>query len=107
MNLFYGLLLSAHIGFEGNYNYFHPHIGVEFDNNLLAGAYYNSMSNMSYYLGYNHEFTDDINLEVGLVTGYRQGIAVPMAKLNYKNFFISPSAENGHAGIIIGVDWRK
>jgi len=106
MNWFYGVLLSTHLGFAGDYNSIHPYVGTYLNNNFMAGAYYNSQYNVSTYVGYEKNF-NNISLQLGLVTGYSHAQLTPMMKLNYDRFFISPALENKDTiGIIIGSDWR-
>ena len=107
MDLFYGVLLSAHLGLTGDYNSIHPYAGTYLNNNFMAGAYYNSEYNVSTYIGYTKFFKNNTSLELGLVTGYSHAQLTPMMKLNYDRFFISPALENKDTvGIIIGSDWR-
>lgn len=110
MDLFYGILFSAHLGFEAKYNSLNPYIGVEFDNNIAVGAYYNSEKRLSTYIAYLTEY-----VELGLVTGYTTAPVHPMVKFNYNNFFITPSLEKitkpdntreMNPGIVFGYDWR-
>ena len=109
MDFFYGILFSAHLGFELDYNPINPYVGVNVTDNIAVGAYYNSEENISTYIGYVTE-----HVELGLVTGYSTSDIMPMAKFNYKNLFISPVVESITRGgsttytpaIIIGFDWR-
>lgn len=117
MELFYGLLLSTHLGLEADYNSIHPHIGVYLDDEKIisSGVYYNSESEISTYVAYRYDFTYDLNAEIGMVTGYTGMAVKPMIKFNYDNYFVSPTVEtilkDGKAirhngGLVVGVEWR-
>lgn len=110
MELFYGLMLSVHFNLERNYNNFHPYVGASITDYLSVGAYYNSESHLSKFIGLQIDLSEDISIEGGLVTGYSQNKIQPMVKLNYKNVFISPATESidgrDNVGIVIGLDWR-
>jgi hypothetical protein len=105
MDLYYGIALSLHLGLSGEYNFLHPHIGINY-NNFMAGVYYNSEFDFSIYAGYEFYIGEDTNLELGLVTGYKVNDVVPMIKINHNNFFVSPGSDGKHIGIVTGIDWR-
>lgn len=105
MDLYYGIALSLHLGLPGEYNYVHPHIGLNY-NDFIVGAYYNSEYDLSLYTGYSFDISEDIDLEIGVASGYDYGNVSPMIKLNYKNIFMSPSTDEGEVGIVTGIDWR-
>jgi hypothetical protein len=113
MDIFYGILLSTHLGFTNSYNAIHPHAGVYLNeaNNISIGAYYNSTENISTYAAYRYDFSDNINAEFGLVTGYPMAPIQPMIKVNYKQFFIAPAGEKIgeeiNTGIVLGLEWRN
>ena len=50
----WALGISMHFGLEGNYNEIHPHIRF-IEDGIIAGAYYNSVENISFYSGYRLE----------------------------------------------------
>ena len=108
MDFILGIMISAHLGLQGDYNSIHPMIGLEY-NNYFAGAYYNSEEKISGVFGKKIEFNNDFDIEIGIVTGYNSEPILPLAKFNYKNFFVTPGYEeyNGsRVGIIIGTEWR-
>lgn len=108
MDFFYGVALSLHLGLQGDYQPFHPNIGVT-HNNFIAGAYYNSESEISPYFGYKYKINDITSIEFGVVGGYSTNFIEPMIKVNYKRFFVSPAREeyNGkRLGLVIGVEQR-
>lgn len=116
MDIFYGLLLSAHLGLEKDYNWFHPHVGAYLDDQYkwTAGAYYNSESEISTYVAYTFDISDTKYIDVGLVTGYSDADVKPMVKFNYNQMFVLPTIEeiksdNGtrrNVGAVIGIEWR-
>jgi len=118
MDLFFGLLLSAHVGLENEYNWIHPHVGAYLneDRTISVGTYFNSEKKMSTYAAYTYDFGPRFFMEVGAVTGYTGADVKPMVKLNYNNYFIAPTVEtflrNGdidrqNAGLIFGLEWRQ
>jgi hypothetical protein len=108
--MFFGLLISAHLGFAKSYNDIHPHIGVYLNKDFFVGAYYNSEERISAYIAYKLDIFKQLNLELGVVTGYDSYEVVPMLKLNYNNIFIAPATEsvNGktNLGLVVGLEWR-
>jgi hypothetical protein len=118
-NFYWGFLFTTHLGFELDYNSFHPHVGMYLDDdkNIVAGAYYNSERHLSLYIGYDKEINDKASIEIGAVSGYTGNPLIkPMVKLNYDKFFIAPAIEslfydNGdvskNIGLVIGLDWRN
>ena len=64
----WALAMSAHVGLEGDYNQFHPHVRFVEDG-TIAGAYYNSMERVSLYAGHRLEF-GNAGIEFALATGY-------------------------------------
>jgi len=51
-----------------------------------------------------------LSVELGLVGGYSSNPIEPLAKLNYKQFFITPAREvwnnNEKLGLVIGIEQR-
>ena len=81
-----GLALSLHLGLAGNYNFFHPYVEYV-DDRFIAGTFYNSEDNWSFFVG--KEFNrGDFGVEVGLVTGYESSPIVPMVRGKYKHLFV-------------------
>jgi len=115
MDLFYGTMISLHLGLQLAYNPVHPYVGAYLNDNVSMGAYYNSEENLSAFVGYTYRFNDDISVETGLVTGYTYNEISPMVKLNYKNVFIAPAVEiirkgnteEKNIGVVLGLEWRK
>ena len=93
--------LSMHVGLEGNYNNYHPHVRCQ-TNSLISGVYYNSEDRISTYVGLEYE-----GLELGLVTGYKSQDIVPMIRYKRNNWFIAPGYEvDGTYGIVIGLEFK-
>lgn len=112
MDLFFGVLLSTHIGLYGDYNEIHPNIGMYLDEEkqFSVGAFLNSESNVSAYVGYNIGFTESISADIGLVSGYNTAPITPMIRVKYENFFVSPAIETHdgktNSGMVLGIEWR-
>ena len=99
-----GLALSLHVGLENEYNQKHPYVMCE-NKNVIGGVYYNSLDKLSIVGAYKFQFTDDLSLDVGAVTGYHYDV-VPMARLRYKNLFIMPALEDDRAGVVVGLQYE-
>ena len=98
------LAFSLHLGFKGDYNSIHPHIRYN-EQNYIAGAYYNSVNNISLYAGKRFEL-NDFGLEGGVVTGYSENTFVPYIRGTYKDFFIGPAREGNRTGIVLGYEFK-
>ena len=99
--------LSTHIGFDEEYNTFHPHIRYT-NEKIITGAYYNSLENLSVYTGVRTE-KNNFGLEAALVTGYNKSLT-PYIRATYdlKNMrmFIAPGVENKDIGAVIGIEFQ-
>ena len=98
-----GLALSLHIGMEHDYNEFHPYVTCEKEK-VMAGMYLNSMDKVSVFGAYKLNLSEDLILDVGLVTGYFKEV-VPMARLRYKQIFVMPAVEKEGTGLVLGVQF--
>ena len=108
MNCFSLLIaLSLHIGLEGDYNNIHPHVRCDINNNTIAGAYYNSEENISFYVGKKIPIYN-VELEVGLVTGYSGADIAPMLRVKRGNWFMSPTYEttSNNVGFVFGYEFK-
>ena len=108
MNCFSLLVaLSLHIGLEGDYNNIHPHVRCDINNNTIAGAYYNSEKNISFYVGKKIPIYN-VELEVGLVTGYSGADIAPMLRIKRGNWFMSPTYEtiSNNVGFVFGYEFK-
>lgn len=113
MDILLGLAVSQHLNFQNDYNEIHPHVRLFYDG-YIAGAYYNSVENISPYAGYRFEH-NGLGLEVGVVGGYPAfGVAVPYVRGTYDLndnvvFFVAPSGEvnrnTTNIGIVAGVEF--
>ena len=90
------LAVSAHLGLDGDYNSVHPHVRCTTDS-WITGAYYNSESKVSTYIGQRFG-----RVEVGLVTGYSSYSLLPMIRVTYDKWYISPAYETDNWGIVLG-----
>ena len=101
-----GLALSMHIGLQGEYNQAHPYATCETDKTIV-GLYHNSLDKTSLVGAFKYELTDDLKLDVGVVTGYvNEYPVVPMARVRYKNFFVMPAIEEDRTGLVFGVQFN-
>jgi hypothetical protein len=99
------LAFSLHLGLEGDYNEIHPHIRYN-EQNYIAGAYYNSESNISLYAGKRWEH-NNFGFELGAVTGYVNQPILPYARVTYNNFFIAPAHEvDANTGAVVGYEFK-
>ena len=114
MDIILGLAVSTHLGLAGVYNEIHPYVEYR-SNQFIAGAYYNSISTGSFYLGIENTFDNEFTLQSGIVTGYNSlAPVIPYAKLSYEikentEFFVSPSFEKNNndlnLGLILGIQY--
>lgn len=108
MNILYGLALSAHMGFEGEYNSIHPHVRLE-QGPYAVGSYINSERNLSSYVSYSLE-KDHYYLEFGLASGYSYSNVVPLFRTGISkdsiDMFVTLGFENGSTTpkIILGIE---
>lgn len=107
MNILYGLALSAHMGFNGEYNAIHPHVRLEKDS-YATGLYWNSEENLSTYLSYSFKM-DKYFLEIGAVSGYSETNPLVRAGIEVENFnlFVTPGFERRNDGLklVFGVEF--
>jgi hypothetical protein len=112
MDILLGLAVSQHLNFQNDYNEIHPHIRLEHDG-YIAGAYYNSVEEISPYAGYRFEH-NGVGLELGAVGGY-DNIApvIPYVRFTYDVndnvvLFTAPAGESVDGeinyGIVAGVE---
>ena len=98
----YALALTLHLGLEGDYNEVHPHIRYN-EQNYIAGVYYNSERNISFYAGKRWEH-NQFGIEAGAVTGYSESDVLPYGRVTYNNFFIAPGVEPDNVGLVVGYE---
>ena len=102
--LLVGLALSLHIGLENNYNQVHPYVMCE-KNQIITGAYYNSLDKVSLVLAKEFNLSDELTLDLGIVSGYVYDVA-PMIRLRYKNIFLMPALEDDRTGLVLGYQYE-
>ncbi len=66
------------------YNDLNPGAYIELSNHITIGHYYNSNYKESTYTGYTYGYTDNIDLTMGLVTGYQIYKYTPLFVPSYK-----------------------
>ena len=74
-------------------------------NQVITGLYYNSLDKVSVVLAKEYDLTDDLKLDVGIVSGYVYDI-VPMVRLKYKNLFLMPALEDNRTGLVFGYQYE-
>ena len=95
-----GIALTLHFAMNEEYNEVHPY--MKFSNqNYNVGAFYNSEKRISYFTSTNINLDNNVDVEIGLVSGYRKDIT-PLVRLRYGTFFMMPGIENDNVGIVIG-----
>ena len=106
-NYLIGLALSAHLNTTKNFNEIHPQGRMECGN-YVSGVYLNSFKEASLYAGIKSNLYKDLNIEYGIVSGYRalgkNGI-VPFLKLTHKNYFMAPTIHNDDIVLVIGIEY--
>ena len=108
-----GVALSLHLGLSGDYNEVHPFVEYN-NNNIHAGIYLNSESNLSPYVNYRFENDSNYFVDVGIVGGYEFLKVAPLIRVG-KNFndnvslFVVPSYEEHNdeinAGAVVGLQF--
>ena len=110
-NLTAGIAISLHLGLAGDFNEVHPYVKYKHDNNIIAGAYYNSEEEISGYVGYELDVTEKLSVELGIVSGYSSQDILPMARVTYDDkIFIAPAIEYDSedadtVGVVIGIQF--
>ena len=98
-----GIALSMHVGLQNDYNQTHPYLMCE-KNEIITGVYYNSLSKPSLVLAKEYSLSDDLKVDLGLVTGYVYDV-VPMFRVRYKNLFMMPALEDDRSGLVFGIQF--
>lgn len=99
-----GIALSVHVGLQDNYNQTHPYLMCE-KNEIITGVYYNSLSNVSLVAAKEYSLSDDLKVDLGIVTGYVYDV-VPMFRVRYKDFFMMPALEDDRGGLVFGYQFN-
>ena len=82
------LTLSLHLGMQAGFNEINPHLRCDI-NNYSTGIYYNSEKNVSFYVSRDFSIRES-EIEIGLVTGYRDANIIPLVRWKKNNWFIAP-----------------
>ena len=98
-----GIALSMHVGLQNDYNQAHPYLMCE-KNEIITGVYYNSLNKPSLVLAKEYSLSDDLKVDLGLVTGYVYDV-VPMFRVRYKNLFMMPALEDDRSGLVFGIQF--
>jgi hypothetical protein len=117
------LTLTLHLGMAGEFNGINPHVRCEVDESYNFGMYYNSEKETSFYMSQDYKLRNS-EIEVGLVTGYRDINVMPLIRWKKNNWFIAPTygrtwyyteypnrptvwfAGEKDYGVIIGYDYK-
>jgi len=109
-NIIFGLAMTAHLGLAGEYNEIHPHVRYN-NNNVIAGAFLNSLDNMSVYVGRRFEH-DNFGVELTATTGYNE-LIVPQLRGTYDahnnvRLFVGNAVEKTQgkikSGAVVGIE---
>jgi hypothetical protein len=96
-----GIALSMHVGLQDDYNQTHPYLMCE-TGEIITGAYYNSLDKVSLVAAKEYSLSDDLKVDLGLVTGYTYDV-IPMFRVRYKDFFMMPALEDDRGGLVFGI----
>lgn len=109
------LALSLHLGMHGGGepNFFNPNLRYRYQDNYVAGIYYNSEFNVGAYAAYTDSIpyiSEDLVYEIGAVAGYKSAPVLPFIRLKYKYFYIAPAAvkrtDYVDYGTVIGYEYK-
>ena len=88
-----GVALSAHIGISHDLNEIHPMVKLECAE-IVTGAYLNSYNDLSAFIGYSYDVSENLKIEAGIVAGYDyypSSKVLPYTRAIYKDrLFIAP-----------------
>ena len=101
--LFFSIAMSTHIGLSGDFANLHPHLQYQLSNNYITGVYHNSDKRVSIYIGKRTTYKQ-LDIEYGLVHGYKQIDLAPMIKVNLGNIFVTPAATEDDVGVVAGFE---
>ena len=87
-------------------NSFHVRCTID---NKIAGVFYNPEDRISAYIGREFELDEYWNLEIGLVTGYKQQDVMPMIRYKAGSFSAYENPKNGdeNYGVVIGWEFKN
>ena len=98
--------MSMHLGLQGDYNGYHPHVRCQVDS-VISGVYYNSEKEISAYVGHRWE-KHNCGIEVGVVSGYSIAPVVPFVRATFHDFFVMPAfeEEDNNIGAVFGYEFK-
>lgn len=102
-NLIFSIALSTHIGLTGDFASVHPHVQYQLPNNYITGIFHNSDKRAGAYIGKRTKYKT-LDIEYGLVHGYKSFDIAPMIKVNYGPLFIAPAATEHDIGVVTGIE---
>ena len=112
-NLILALALSNHIGMVNEYNEIHPTVKCDVtETGLIAGVYYNSERNVSFYGGVKVKDKEaPFWFEVGAVTGYSDYKVLPFVRVGIDlkenvSLFVAPAIEYDKPKAVVGLEFR-
>ena len=82
------LTLTLHLGMAGDFNGINPHVRCEIEERSF-GMYYNSEKETSFYMSRDYKLRNS-EIEIGLVTGYRDANVMPLIRWKKNDWFIAP-----------------
>jgi len=101
--LIFSIAMSSHVGLSGDFANLHPHVQYKLPNNYITGVYHNSDKRAGIYFGKRTSYKQ-LNIEYGLVHGYKRIDIAPMIKINYGNLFVAPAATEDDVGVVTGLE---
>ena len=97
------IAISSHIGLSGDFTNIHPHVQYQLSNDYITGVYHNSDKRAGIYFGKRTTYKQ-LDIEYGVVHGYKRIDIAPMIKANYGVFFITPAATEDEVGVVTGYE---
>ena len=102
-NIIFSIAVSTHLGLSGDFANVHPHVQYQLPDNYITGVYHNSDKRAGIYFGKRTKYKQ-LDIEYGLVHGYKEWDVAPMLKINYGNVFIAPAATKDDVGVVTGIE---
>ena len=75
----------------------------QLSNDYITGVYHNSDKRAGIYFGKRTTYKQ-LDIEYGVVHGYKRMDVAPMIKVNYGNVFVAPAATEDEVGIVTGLE---
>ena len=102
-NIIFSIAVSTHLGLSGDFANVHPHVQYQLPNNYITGVYHKSDKRAGIYFEKLTTYKQ-LDIEYGLVHGYKEWDVAPMLKINYGNVFIAPAATKDDVGVVTGIE---